>query len=265
MTGKNRFEKMRCALRDALPLGLGRCLTLRANPLLGLAFLMFRREFRIEGMRFAVPTVDQSWSSLATYWFDDYEKPEREFCARWIRPDDRVCELGGCLGIVSMVINRMLSVPEQHLVLEANPALIPLISANRERNGGRFQILHAAAGDGRPLHFDADQDTLSGRAIQNASKGILVQGRRLSDLWELLGPCTVLVMDIEGAEMAVFSDPDECWRECRLIVVEWHPSLISAEAVELCRAKLGSANFRCVGSRAGSLHIVEAWLKQGKE
>ena len=265
MASLHLLERLRRFVRDSLPPSLGLCFTLRANPLLGLAFLVLRREFRIEGMRFTVPLAHQSWSSLATYWFDDYEKPEREFCSEFIQAEDTVCELGGCLGIVSMVINRRLQNPSRHLVVEANPALIPWIHTNRDRNGGGFHILHAAAGNGEALRFNGATGMLTGREADEPSEGVLVEGKSLSELWQSFGPFTVLVMDIEGAERSVFTGRDEHWKDCHLIVVEWHPSLITEAAVAECRDRLVSAGFRCVGTRSGSLHVVEAWRRGGAE
>ena len=81
MEAMSFFEKLRRAVRDALPPALGLCLTLRANPLLGLAFLIFRRRFHLGGMVFEVPLEGRSWSSLATCVVrDDAQSPS---CAYW--------------------------------------------------------------------------------------------------------------------------------------------------------------------------------------
>jgi len=255
------LESFRRRLRDALPPALGLCFTLRANPLLGLVFRLWRRCFNLDGMSFEVPLKGEDWSSLATYWFDDYEAPEREFCARFIRPTDRVCELGGCLGIVSTTINRRLASPKQHLVVEANPVLIPFLEKNRERNQGHFRVLHAAVGDGSPLALDVSQGVLtSTRAGSGApARAEIVPGCTLESLCTKEGPFDVLVMDIEGAEQQVLRG--EAWRSVRLIIVEWHPTLIGQDAFQQGQDALRSAGFQCVASRQGNPHIVEAWEK----
>lgn len=259
------FEKLRRAVRDALPPALGLCLTLRANPLLGLAFLIFRRRFHLGGMVFEVPLEGRSWSSLATYWFDDYEAPEREFCQKLIRAEDRVCELGGCLGIVSMTINRKLAAPEGHVVLEANAELVPFLERNRERNGGRFSVMHAAIGDGKPVALDVSHGLLTSTRAEGekAGKMEMVASCTLEDLCAKRGPFEVLVMDVEGAEQQVILGEGEAWRGMRLIILEWHPPLIGMEMIERGRKALEGAGFRCVESRQGDLHLVEAWEKPG--
>lgn len=253
--------KLRTQLRDALPPSLGMCFTLRANPLLGLAFRLFRRRFHLAGMVFEVPLQGMNWMSLATYWFDDYEAPEREFCTRFIRREDRVCELGGCLGIVSVTINRVLAAPENHWVVEANPALIPFLEKNRELNQGRFQVLHCAVGDGCPLALDVSSGLLtSTRAVNDSAAKIeRVPGCTVDSLFSEHGPFDVLVMDVEGAEAQVFLGRGHAWHSVRLIVVEWHPTIIGQEAFERAKSELITAGFHCIASRPGDSHIVEAW------
>lgn len=257
------FGKLRTRVRDALPPALGMCFTLRANPILGLAFRFIRRRFHLAGMTFEVPLEGMSWRSLATYWFSDYEAPEREFCTRFIRREDRVCELGGCLGVVSMTINRRLDTPEHHLVVEANPALIPFLAKNRELNQGRFQILQCAVGDGSPLPLDVSSGLLtSARAMGDASAKIeMVPGCTVDSLFSEYGPFNVLVMDVEGAEAQVFLGQGRAWNSVRLIIVEWHPAIIGQEIFERAQSELILAGFHCIASRPGSPHIVEAWEK----
>ena len=253
------FESLRRRLRDALPPALGLCFTLRANPLLGLAFRLWRKRFYLDGMSFEVPLKGEVWSSLATYWFDDYEAPEREFCARFIRPVDRVCELGGCLGIVSMTINRRLTSPKQHLVVEANPFLIPFLEKNRVRNQGHFRVLHAAVGDGSPLLLDVSQGLLTSKRVDGSApaRTEMVPACTLESLCAKEGPFDVLVMDVEGAEQQVLRG--EAWHSVRLIILEWHPSLIGHDVFQQGQDALRGAGFQCVASKQGSPHIVEAW------
>jgi FkbM family methyltransferase len=255
--------KLRRRVRDALPPALGYCLTLRANPLLGLAFLLFRRRFHLNGMRFAVPVKGQSWSSLATYWFDDYEAPERAFCDRFIRPGDRVCELGGCLGIVSMTINRRLDQPATHLVIEANPQLIPLLETNRELNQGAYRVQHGAVGDGSDLALDVSQGLLkSMRSRGEVPRAEIVPGCTVDALFAQHGPFNVIVMDVEGAEEQVLLGEGTAWRSVRLIILEWHPSIIGEDTFHRAQQALRDAGFHCVASQPGDPHIVEAWEKK---
>ena len=73
-----------------------------------------------------------------------YERPERELLRTYIEPARPVIELGGGLGVIASLINRRLHDPERHVVVEANPSLLPVIDANRRRNDARFSIVHGA-------------------------------------------------------------------------------------------------------------------------
>lgn len=52
----------------------------------------------------------------------------------------KVLELGGCLGVVSCILNRRLKRPDMHLVAEANPNLIPTLRRNRNLNNCQFRV-----------------------------------------------------------------------------------------------------------------------------
>jgi hypothetical protein len=75
-----------------------------------------------------------------------FERPEREAIRRFLDPGLPVVELGGCIGVVACVTNRKLRSPRQHVVVEANPAMIPFLKTNRDRNRSQFSILQGAVG-----------------------------------------------------------------------------------------------------------------------
>lgn len=255
-------DSLRRRLRDTLPPSLGLCFTLRANPFLGLLFLLLRRRFHLEGMSFRVPLRHQTFSSLATYWFNDYELPERQFCSKFLRATDRVCELGGCLGIVSMIINSQLNKPTEHLVVEANPTLIPYLESNRIHNGGQFKIINRAIGDGTSLYLDNQSGILtSALSEQPGHTTVTVQGCTIDSLFTDYGPFDALVMDIEGAEAQVLLGSCQSWKSVRVIIAELHPSLIGQRSYLEAHSKLIDANFKCVTSHIGEPHVVEVWEK----
>ena len=133
------------------------------------------------------------------------------------------------------------------------------LEKNLQRNQGHLRVLHAAVGDGSPLSLDVSKGVLtstqaSGGALARTEK---VPGCTLESLCSQNGPFDVLVMDVEGAEQQVLRG--EAWRLMRLIIVEWHPTLIGQDVFQQGQEALRSAGFRCVVSRQGSPHIVEAW------
>ena len=254
------FDALRRRLRDSVPPSLGLFLTLRANPFLGLLFLLFRRRFHVDGMIFDVPLRHQTLSSLATYWFNDYELPERQFCSKYLRESDRVCELGGCLGIVSMNINARLKTTTSHLVVEANPMLIPYLKSNRNSNGGRFEVLNCAIGDGTSLYLDTQSGVLTSTLSERSSNTtVTVPGATTDSLFKDYGPFDALVMDIEGAEVQVLLGSSQSWKSVRLIIAELHPCIIGQHAYLEMHSRLIEANFKCVENQIGKPHVVEVW------
>ena len=67
---------------------------------------------------------------------------EQEFkYLKYMNPNACVLELGGCLGVISLVINKKLNNPKKHVVLEPNPKLIPFMEKIKSDNDGQYQII----------------------------------------------------------------------------------------------------------------------------
>src|SRR5580704_6620774 len=73
-----------------------------------------------------------------------YEAPERWAVARYVRQDLPVVELGGSMGVVACVTNKLLKNPAAHVVVEANPLVIPQLEINRALNRCQFEIVNRA-------------------------------------------------------------------------------------------------------------------------
>jgi FkbM family methyltransferase len=165
-----------------------------------------------------------------------------------------------------MVINRQLADPSAHIVVEANPQLLPLLEQNRKRNGGAFRVCHAAVGDGQPLRMELSSGILTTRQVEGSTGPSVVEvpGCTLAALSSEHGPFTALVMDVEGAEATVLLGSDWTWKALRLIVVEMHPSITGQDAYERMGEELTAAGFRLLDRRDGQTHVVEAWQRETK-
>ena len=163
----------------------------------------------IEGSRFSFdsPVIPRHVKGHVAS--DRYEQPERKALRHFLNPGLPVVELGGCIGVVACLTNKRLRLPEHHVVVEANPDLIPLLERNRDQNGCRFTIVH------RALAYGAERVTFHRNIIFLASNvgGIYgesptetttVQTTTFGDLLARFGfdRCT-LVCDIEGAECSL--------------------------------------------------------------
>src|SRR5580698_4591709 len=83
-------------------------------------------------------------STLIELFTNKYEAAERQAVARYLRRDIPVVELGGSMGVVACVTNRLLKDPAAHVVVEANPLVIPQLELNRALNRCQFEIVNRA-------------------------------------------------------------------------------------------------------------------------
>ncbi len=73
-----------------------------------------------------------------------YELQERLAITRYLRRDLPVVELGGSIGVVACLTNRLLKDRKAHVVVEANPFAIPHLERNKQRNRCEFEIVNRA-------------------------------------------------------------------------------------------------------------------------
>jgi FkbM family methyltransferase len=95
----------------------------------------------IDGCTFSVDSPVITTESKSKFMFNQYEWPERQAIARFVDSKIPVVEFGGSIGVVSCLTNRKLSDPGRHVVVEANPALVPVLLRNRDRNQCAFEVL----------------------------------------------------------------------------------------------------------------------------
>jgi FkbM family methyltransferase len=226
----------------------------------GLIFDLRGGIFRVDGCELEIPTDLTTRAYRSCFLSGDYEAEERALIRRLVRPEDRVLELGACLGIVSCVTNRLLRDRTKHLVVEGNPKLIPWIERNRQRNGAGFAIENAAASREREVTFYLHPRYIVGGTAQRKSEEpVTVPGRSLEALHAERGPFDVMIMDIEGGEIDVLPGAEELLKSYRLVIIELHPWATGAEGAERCREILRTAGLR----HADTVGDTEAWLRGG--
>jgi FkbM family methyltransferase len=226
------------------------------RPLEGMIFDLRGGIFHADGCRFDIPRHLTTRSYRACFLRGDYEEEERELIKRFLRPEDAVLEFGACLGVVSCITNKLLRDKERHVVVEANPKLIPSIYKNRELNRAGFIIEHCAISNKAEETFYLHPVYIVGGTSQRkTSEPVRLPGRSLRELDARYGPFTTLIIDIEGSELDVFEASRDILAKYRLIIAELHPWAIGEAGVERCRAILKEAGL-CYRERAG---ITEAW------
>lgn len=217
----------------------------RGNDRALLALSKRKTHVRIDGCRFDIQEIRDPFTRLLLLK-GVYEKIERRAAVRHICPDTPVLELGGCIGVVACTTNRLLRNPRAHVVVEANPLVIPQLQRNRDANGCQFEIVNCA------VAYDAESVTFcpAGNFVGNSLNGngelppVTVGAMRLSQLVAERGfRRFTLLCDIEGSECAMVEQDGEVLRNAELIVLESHPGIVGASRAEQTCLRLKELGF----------------------
>ena len=229
-----------------------------AKPLEGFFFDLQGGQFRADGCVFDIPKHLTTRAYRSCFLDGDYEDDERALIKKFLRPDDTVLECGACLGIVACVTNSLLRDKTRHVVVEANPKVIPSLYRNRELNKAGFLIEHCAVSNKSEETFYLHPKYIVGGTSQRPSEeAVRLPGRSVRELDARYGPFTALIMDIEGSELDAFEAAGNLFSRYRLVIVELHPWAIGEAKVQKCRDILAAAGLRHVGT-AG---LTEAWQR----
>jgi FkbM family methyltransferase len=229
------------------------------NPFLGLYFDICGGLFKADGCRFHIPRAMTTigWRG-ACLTKGTYELEERRLIQKYVQAKDAVIELGACIGVVSCITNRLLANPARHLIVEANPYLIPWIFKNRETNQAGFLVEFCAVGNASEITFYINPKVIvDGSAYNKNNQKLRLPSRTFKELHERYGPFTTLIMDIEGSEADVFESSQDLLKNYRLIVVEMHDWFIGQERGTRCRQILTNSGFKMVEKA----RFTEVWLR----
>jgi FkbM family methyltransferase len=178
-----------------------------------------------------------------------YEESERKALKKFLDADIPVVELGACFGVVSCIANRRLRRPQDHVVVEANPALLPLLKENRERNGCSFKIVHGAMAHGTErVTFNVSENVLASGLHQKGQRAVDVPAVTLERLLDDHGFArATLVCDIEGAELELVQyELTTLSKRIAAIIMETHERLVGEKLTRRMFARLKSAGFELV-------------------
>ena len=81
--------------------------------------------------------VDEKMKDVNPFY---YEQFEQYLMTKWIKPDDKVLELGGRLGVVSYTIQSFLKNKKNHVVVEPNQKIVGALRENKKRTHSHFHI-----------------------------------------------------------------------------------------------------------------------------
>jgi FkbM family methyltransferase len=208
----------------------------------GLCFDTFQGRYETEGMVFAIPKEHTTRSMRGKFFADTYELPERTLAKRHLPGSSRVLELGGCIGVLSCLINRLLDRPTCHVVVEANPSLVPTLEHNGTINRAAFKIESCVVSRRAParlvIHRNMDSSYVDGDGIPVVTKTL----EALEAAHEM--EFDAIVMDIEGGEASFIEDHPGKLRQLSFLMIEFHPDSLGEATVDRLRGLLRDAGLR---------------------
>lgn len=223
------------------------------NPIVGRVIEMLGNKVRLDGLTYSVDCPYISAGHKSTIAFGLHEIEERALIRRWLPPHFPVIEFGGGLGVVSCLTNRKLQRPEQHIVVEANPWMIPVLDRNRHLNNCKFKIINRAIAYDAPfVELNVDHEFVGSAVGKSSNNAMMVEAtnvRRLLD--EANFDCAGIVCDIEGAEADIIQrELRDLGKRVRFLMAEMHPAILGANSVQDLLADLEAMGFT-LRERAG--------------
>lgn len=210
---------------------------------------------RIEGVLVDVSNARIPTKDKAALLKRTYEAGERALLPL-IPATLPVIELGGSIGVLACLTNRRMASPEQHLVLEADPDLIPVLERNRALNAGKFSIINAAIAYGAPtVRFYRQAKFLAGSITQPTDHYVEVAAVTLSDLARRASfEQFALICDIEGAEAELIERDADCLRrQVAWLIIEHHRRIVGDERLRGLHDRLHDCGLDVVQESARSV------------
>lgn len=207
-----------------------------------------KSQVRLDGCTFSLVGITND-SIRVELFTNKYEAAERRAIVRYLKRDLPVIELGGSMGVVACVTNKILTDPTAHVVVEANPLAIPQLELNKKVNGCKFVIVN------RAIAYEADSVTfrpssdLAGSSItrDGDQAPVTVAAVQLRELVHDRGfKSFTLVCDIEGLEYDLVCHEADVLKKADTIIMETHARYTGAEKLSEMMAKLKDLGFTLV-------------------
>ena len=222
---------------------------------LGLHRLLGLKTTRVDGLTVTCNPALVPRSVVTALVKGSYEAPERQMVAETIRQGDKVVEIGTGVGVVGLLCNRLAGAGNV-LSFEANASLEPAIRANFALNGMVPRLrLRAVTVDGAPISFYRNENIISSSIYDRGleAEKVTVESDALDDVLTS-EQATVLVIDVEGAELALLAcEGVNCLRE---IIVETHPHIVGASETSAMVDGLVARGFKVAGRISNNLRLT---------
>ena len=216
-------------------------------------------QIRIGELKFSVNSPGIHTAHKSTLFFGLHEIDERALVARWLPQDLPVVDFGGGLGVVSCMANRRLKQPDRHIVVEANPCLLDLLTTNRDLNRCHFQVVNKVLAYGaEKAEFSLDASFVGSRVGGSSGSTVSVATTSLESILNEAGfeQCSV-ICDIEAAEIELVAHEIDVLRaRVPFLLIELHPSIVGQNAVDRMIDALQTAGYKLQEKSGQNVAVV---------
>jgi FkbM family methyltransferase len=180
----------------------------------------------------------------------EWENDEIQILSSYLDEKDKVVELGACIGFLGVLVNDKLSNKSDHVVIEANPDLIPIIEENKKVNNSEFKVEHCLIGNSNNKFLDFNvSDFILGSSIHG--KGGRVVKVPIKPLSAYSNKYNFLIVDIEGGEYELIRKYQNEISKFKKILIEFHPFFgFSEKDIEISLNTLRSLGFKVAERKA---------------
>ncbi|GAA0309535.1 FkbM family methyltransferase [Rhodovulum strictum] len=205
-----------------------------------------RKTTTLDGLRLVCDPARVHRSVATAIIKGSYEAPERCLVRAALRRGDKVVEIGAGVGVVSLLCNRLAGVGNV-TSFEANAALEPVIVENFALNNITPRLrLRAVTVDGAPITFFRNENVVSSSVYDRGlqAQQVTVPSDPINRVLMDEG-ATVLVMDVEGAEIDLLRAAD--LSGLREVIVELHPHIVGDAPTQAMIDDVCARGFAVVG------------------
>jgi FkbM family methyltransferase len=152
---------------------------------------------------------------------ENVEKREQIHASMFIDPSDVVLELGARYGSVSVVINRKLNNPLNHVAVDPDDRIWEPLERNRTANGCNFHILKGVISRTPVVLAELDNGNGYGTTSVPTTGPTTVKSYTLEEVQEMYGlKFTALVADCEGFLQTFFEENPHMYDQLNIVLYE---------------------------------------------
>ena len=226
--------------------------------IIGTVIKKFNLKVRIDEFKIVFPsfmtTLELGRSVLGTY-----EKCERNLVKKYLKKDDTVLEMGACIGVVALTINKILLVKNNQVSVEPNPQMLEFLLENKKINNADFHVETSIVSRQKEIDFFIGGEAFLSSSTLSGNKKTTVKCKTFEELERIYFPFTAIVMDIEGGELDFLRSFDLTHSKVRVVIWETHQNELMLTQNELneCYVLLTKYGYKC----AEVYDKVESWIK----